>query len=124
MWIPVPLPDVSLLNPPLGAVEPLPSRINFMSEVGGLSPIQVALRGLADASGSMDCTTADGTLDVLRYGGILQARSLVGVRGAGVGFDGLYYVSHVTHQIKRGEYKQSFNLTRNGLVSTVPVVPT
>ena len=123
-WIPVPLPDVSLLNPPLGLVEPLPSRIKFMSDVGGISPIQVALWGLADASGSMDCTTADGTLDVLRYGGILQARSLVGVRGAGLGFDGLYYVTQVTHQIKRGEYKQSFKLARNGLISTVPVVPT
>ena len=90
--LPVPLPDVSLLNPPLGAVEPLPSQISYVSDVGGLSPIQVALWGLADASGSMDCTTADGTLDVLRYGGLLQARSLVGVRGAGLGFDGLYYV--------------------------------
>jgi hypothetical protein len=72
----------------------------------------------------MDCTTADGSLDVLRYGGVLQARSLVGVRGAGLGFDGLYYVSQVTHQIKRGEFKQSFKLARDGLVSTVPVVPT
>ena len=71
----------------------------------------------------MDCTTADGTLDVLRYGGILQARSVVGVRGAGIGFDGLYFVSKVTHRIKRGEYKQSFHLTRNGLISTTPVVP-
>jgi hypothetical protein len=123
VWIPVPLPDVSLLNPPLGLVEPLPSRIEFVSDVGGLSPIQVALWGLANAAGSMDCTTADGTLDVVRYGGILQARSLVGVRGGGVGFDGLYYVSQVTHRIKRGEFKQSFKLVRNGLISTVPVVP-
>ena len=122
-WIPVPLPDVSLLNPPFGLVEPLPSQITFLSDVGGLSPIQVALWGLASASGSMDCTTADGTLDVLRYGGILQARSVVGVRGAGIGFDGLYFVSKVTHRIKRGEYKQSFHLTRNGLISTTPVVP-
>jgi hypothetical protein len=28
----------------------------------------------------------------------------------------------VTHKIKRGEYKQSFTLTRNGLVSTVATV--
>jgi hypothetical protein len=84
----------------------------------------VALRGLANAAGSQDCTTADGTLDVLRYGGILQARSLVGVRGAGIGFDGLYFVNYVKHSIQRGEYKQSFKLARNGLISTVPVVPT
>ena len=38
-------------------------------------------------------------------------------------FDGLYYVSSVTHNIRRGEYKQSFTLARNGLVSTLPQVP-
>jgi hypothetical protein len=67
--------------------------------------------------------TATGTLDVLRYGHILKARGLVGVRGAGLAFDGLYYVKSVTHSIKRGEYKQNFTLTRNGLVSTTPRVP-
>ena len=44
---------------------------------------------------------------MLRYGRVLQARRLVGVRGAGMAFDGLYYVQSVTHTIKRGEYKQS-----------------
>ena len=71
-----------------------------------------------------DAVTAEGSLDVTRYGGVLKARELVGVRGAGPAFDGLYYVKSVTHKIKRGEYKQSFTLTRNGLVSTVPKVPT
>jgi hypothetical protein len=123
IWIPVPLPDVSLLNPPFGLVEPLPSKITFVSDVGGLNPVQVALWGLANAAGSLDCTTAEGTLDVIRYGGILQPRSVVGVRGAGSGFDGLYFASKVGHQIKRGEYTQTFKLVRNGLVSTVPVVP-
>ena len=32
-------------------------------------------------------------------------------------FDGLYYVDSVTTTIKRGSCKQSFRLTRNGLVS-------
>ena len=40
----------------------------------------------------------------------------------GPAFDGLYYVKSVTHKIKRGEYKQNFKLSRNGLVSTVPTV--
>jgi hypothetical protein len=61
---------------------------------------------------------------VVRYGRPLKARQLVGVRGAGAAFDGLYYVASVTHSIKRGEYKESFQLARNGLVSTIPrVVP-
>jgi hypothetical protein len=62
-------------------------------------------------------------LNVLRYGRILKARELVGVRGAGLAFDGLYYVKSVTHNIKKGEYKQDFQLARNGLISTLPKVP-
>jgi len=54
---------------------------------------------------------------------VLQPRGLVGVRGAGVGYDGLYYVKSVTHNLKPGEYTQSFTLARNGLVSITPVVP-
>jgi hypothetical protein len=67
--------------------------------------------------------TANGSLDVLRYGRMLKARKLVGVRGAGIAYDGLYYVSSVTSRLKRGEFTQSFNLTRNGLVSITPTVP-
>jgi len=44
------------------------------------------------------------------------------VRGAGPAFDGLHYVRSVTHKIKPGEYKQSFELSRNGLLSTVSTV--
>jgi len=47
----------------------------------------------------------------------------VGVRGAGTAYDGLYFVKSVTSSIKRGEFKQSFSLTRNGLVSITPTVP-
>jgi hypothetical protein len=62
-------------------------------------------------------------LDVLRYGQILRARSLVGVRGAGSAYDGLYYVESVTHNIKRSEYKQNFTLSRDGVTSQTQVVP-
>jgi hypothetical protein len=79
---------------------------------------------MAKVSQTCDSVTADGTLNVLRYGQILQARQLVGVRGAGVAFDGLYYVESTKHHIKPGEYKQSFTLKRNALISNVPVVPT
>jgi hypothetical protein len=85
--------------------------------------MRAALIGLAKAAKSIEVVTANGTLDVIRYGGVLKARHLVGVRGAGPAFDGLYYVRSVTHNIKRGEYKQSFSLSRNGLLSTVSTVP-
>ena len=78
---------------------------------------------MAKAAKTADAVTATGSLDTLIYGNVLQARGLVGVRGAGNPFDGLYYVSSVTHNIKRGEYKQNFTLSRNGLISTLPSVP-
>lgn len=120
---PIPIPDITPLNPPLGLVPPIPTDIEVIDETAKYSPIRAALIGLAKAARSADVVTATGTLDVLRYGNILKARRLVGVRGAGSAFDGLYYVKKVTHNIKRGEYKQSFTLSRNGLVSTVPGVP-
>ena len=57
---------------------------------------------------------ADGELDTVRYGHVLRARRLVGVRGAGLTYDGLYYVRRVTHTIERGSYTQSFALSREG----------
>ncbi|CAA9290489.1 MAG: FIG01124596: hypothetical protein [uncultured Chloroflexia bacterium] len=121
--IPIPIPNVSLLNPPLGLIPPIPKEVVPLEGVGKLSPIQAALVGLARAAKSGDVVVGTGALDVLRYGRILKARELVGVRGAGLAFDGLYYVRSVTHTIKRGQYKQQFTLVRNGLISTLPVVP-
>jgi hypothetical protein len=120
--LPIPIPDITPLNPPLGLLAPVPPKIEplFDSVLG--TPLQAIMQGVAEASRSADAVTANGTLNVLRYGGLLKARRLVGVRGAGSAFDGLYYVSSVTHSIKRGEYKQQFQLARNGLISTIPKV--
>jgi len=121
--IPIPIPDISLLSPPLGLVPPNIHKIEFLEGTARLNAMQAALRGLTKASRSSEAVTATGSLNVLRYGRVLKARQLVGVRGAGMAFDGLYYVKSITHNIKRGDYKQSFTLTRNGLISTVPRVP-
>jgi len=59
---------------------------------------------------------------VTRYGSVLRNRMLVGVRGGGLAYDGMYYVNSVTHTLKRGEYKQSFQLSRDGLISITPRV--
>lgn len=122
--IPLPIPPVDLLNPPLGLLPPLPKKIEFMTDTAKDTPMKALSKGLARAGRSQDAVRADGSLDMLRYGNILRARQLVGVRGAGLAFDGLYYVNSATSTIKRGEFKQSFNLTRNGIISTVPRVPT
>jgi hypothetical protein len=78
-------------------------------------------QGITDASVD-NVVTATGELDVTRYGGILQARGIVGVRGAGYQHDGFYYVKSVSHVIKKGDYQQKFTLTREGLGALTPVV--
>ncbi len=126
--IPIPMPPITPLNPPLGAIPPLPTNLippdlkAFRDDVAKLPVAQAIMLGLAAAAKNAEAVTCEGSLDVERYGGVLSARKLVGVRGAGPAFDGLYYVKSVTHKIKRGEYKQNFTLTRNGLVSTVQSV--
>ena len=80
-------------------------------------------KGLAVAARSADAVTGSGSLDVVRYKRLLKARQLVGVRGVGTAFDGLYYVKSVTTTLRQGEIKQNFQLTRNGLVSITPKVP-
>jgi hypothetical protein len=125
--IPIPIPPITPLNPPLGAIPPLPTNIipdlkPFRDDLSKRPIPQAIMMGLAAAAEYCEAVSCEGSLDVTRYGGVLQARQLVGVRGSGPAFDGLYYVKSVTHKIKRGEYKQNFTLTRNGLVSTVQTV--
>lgn len=125
---PIPLPPITPLNPPLGAIPPLPTNLippdltPFGDDLSKRPIPQAIMMGLARAAQNAEAVSCEGSLDVARYRNVLQARQLVGVRGAGPAFDGLYYVKSVTHKIKRGEYKQDFTLTRNGLVSTVPTV--
>jgi hypothetical protein len=114
--IPIPIPDVNPLQPPLGVKSPFPLKISPLRGLAKFNPIQAAIIGLAKAAQSADVISGTGSLDVLRYGRILKARQLVGVRGAGYAYDGLYYVKSVTHNIKRGEYKQSFTLSRNATI--------
>lgn len=119
----IPIPDVTPLNPPLGLVPPLPPQITALSDTAHLSPLSALMTGLAFVAKHSDSVFGSGRLDVARYGRLLKSRQLVGVRGAGLPFNGLYYVKSVTHDIKRGEYKQTFSLARNGLISTLPSVP-
>lgn len=122
--IPIPVPNISILKPPLGARLTPPSKVEFSNDVSKCSPIKATALALARTAASSDAISGSGQLDVLRYGRVLKSRQLVGVRGAGMGYDGYYYVNSVTHNIKRGEYKQSFNLSRDGLIPITPrVIP-
>jgi hypothetical protein len=113
--IPIPVPSIGLLRPPLAAKPALPLKMQQLTDTVNKGPIRAAAIALAKAARAQDTVTGQGSLDVLRYGRVLQSRSLVDVRGAGRAYDGTYYVSSVTHSIKRGEYKQSFSLSREGL---------
>lgn len=120
--IPIPVPNISFLHPPLGARLTPPAKIQFSDEMANLPPDEAAKRAFGLMLDNADAITGNGSLDVMRYGHILRARMLVGVRGAGLAYDGLYYVNTVTHNLKPGEYKQSFTLSRDGLISLTPVV--
>lgn len=117
LMIPIPIGNISPLNPPMGKVIPPPTKIKRYSRAAKLSFAEAAEQGLALASESSNLISARGSLDVTRYGRVLQPRKLVGVRGAGTAFDGTYYVDKVTYKLKRGEFKQDFELSRNALVS-------
>jgi hypothetical protein len=121
--IPIPIPPINPLQPPLGALPSPIAEIRNMKETAKMNPMQAISKGLSEATTSQDSVTATGTLDVLRYGEILRARRLVGVRGAGQPCDGLYYVDKVTSTLRRGEFRQEFELTRNALIPFSQTVP-
>ncbi len=121
--IPIPIPNLNPLQPPLGVLSTPLSNITMLKDTARMNPMQAISRGLNEAKKSQDSVTATGNLDVLRYGRPLRARGLGGVRGAGLAYDGLYFVSSVKSILKCGEFKQSFDLTRNGLISMTPRVP-
>ena len=120
--IPIPIPDISPLHPPLGLRPTPPAKITFAEETTRLTPTEAAKRAFGYMLESADAISGSGSLNVATYGFILRARMLVGVRGAGIAYDGMYYVDSVTHSIKPGEYKQNFQLSRDGLISQTPVV--
>lgn len=121
--ISIPVPNISVLRPPMGARLTLPASVEFPGYVAHLNPSDAANLALSIVLGAQDAISGSGSLDVLRYGHVLRSRMMVCVRGAGLTYDGLYYVNSVTHDIKRGQYKQSFNISRDGLISNTPVVP-
>lgn len=119
----VPLPNLNMFKPPLGLRPTLPAKVEFPDWMSKEPLPKVADKILGVLARASDAISVSGSLDVMRYGRVLRNRMLVGVRGASMAYDGLYYVNSVTHNIKRGEYKQSFQLSRDGLISITPKVP-
>lgn len=90
----------------------------------GHTLLQAQTRAQAETDRSVDeVITVTGELDTVRYGELLKIREIVGLRGVGYSYDGLYYVKQVSHRIRQGEYKQSFTITREGLDTTIQSLP-
>ncbi len=89
-------------------------------------------RAIAQAQAWTDASTdavvtAAAEVATTRLGAVLRAPGVMGVRGAGGDYDGLYYLKAVTHRIEllsneQWDYRQSLTLTREGVGATVPAL--
>ena len=120
--IPMALPALRI--PPLALVPTLPNRRRILRGTGMLDPGQLFGELQNAQRAGLDSVRANGEVDSLRYGSVIRARRLIGVRGAGLAYDGMYWVENVTHVIERDKYTQSFELVREGLYPILPAVLT
>jgi hypothetical protein len=122
-----PVAAVASTRPPLGA---MPFVLAHAGDIrrrrlrrGSSDSVTAAGRAQAQLDQGADAVVAEGTLNGARYGAVLRPRGLVGMRGAGWGHDGLWYVRQVVHDLAPGGYSQGFTLARDGHGATVPVLP-
>lgn len=119
----IPIPSLPPLRVPPLSASPLPARRKtLLREAANRNPAQGMTSSVAAATRAPDPVTGTGELDTARYGTALRARRLVGVRGAGLSYDGLYYVRRVTHTLGSGRYGQSFTISREGTGTLTPFV--
>jgi hypothetical protein len=113
------------MRPPLAAM-PLANvttpRTRKLRESGVSSSTANARAQAAVDAGADASVVGEGELDGAAYGSVLRPRGLVGMRGAGWTYDGLWYVRKVVHQISPGSWTQKFTIAREGYGSTVPAV--
>lgn len=120
--IPIPVPNIDIFKPRLSSQSPAVLKVTQLTPTASDDFPGAASAAVAKMFDTAEVVTGSGQLDVLRYGQVFKARMRAAVRGAGGYFDGQYYVKSVTHNIKRGEYKQSFSLARGGVGSAVSTV--
>ena len=126
------LPVVTFMGtrlPPLAAMPALPFqlpnvRTSLLERGGqGLNVIQAFAQAQGVTDRSLDSVvTAQGELDALRYGGVLKPRGMVGLRGAGFTYDGMYYVKSVATRSARASTSSASRSRREGTGSITPVV--
>ncbi len=117
-----PLP--SLRVPPLAAAPASALRTTRLRGTARQNPAQAALSAVSSVSNTAEAVSADGEIDSVRYGTVMRSRRVVGVRGAGLSYDGNFYVRGVKHVIDmaQGTYTQTFRLSREGTGTLLPAV--
>jgi hypothetical protein len=119
----IPIPSLpSLKLPPLSSSPAAALRQVLLRDTAKQNAAQAATSAIAKVTNSPDSISAQGKVEAVRYGSVLRARKLVGVRGVGSSYDGHYFVKEVHHHIARGTYTQSFSLSREGTGALLPVV--
>jgi hypothetical protein len=121
------LPPLALL-PALGLNTVLNSQRRTLWTDDELDPVRANLRAQAMTDLSTDnVVTVTCEVTPARLGQVLCAPDVVGVRGAGVAFDGIYYLQSATHRISLladagWDYTQQLTMTREGVGTTTPVL--
>ena len=119
----IPIPVLPSLKVPLAAMPAAAHRTELLRTTANQAPATAATTALARVTNAADPLTAEGEVDAVQYGHVLRARALVGVRGAGLTYNGTWYVRRVTHKIvPRVQYSQHFQLSREGTLALTPAV--
>ncbi len=118
----VEIPELpSLRIPPLSMLAGPARRLERLRCTANRNPARAVAAAQAAVARASEPVTAEGDLDSVRYGSVLRAHRLVGVRGVGRSYNGRYFVERVTHRIHRGAYTQTFKLSREGTGALSPV---
>jgi len=116
--VPIPVPDITVIAPPLGAVVPPAHRHDRLRDTAKLTAAEAAGALLAKAARSAEAMTGHGTVNVARARVRLRAGAIVEIHGAAKPFDGVYEVSRVRDTITPGSHSQTFELLRAGIGAT------
>ena len=113
--IAVPIPSISPLDPPLGADATAAAEARPSGRHRRVCPLARRCCAASPMRRRQAMRSpAAGQLDITRYGHVLRSRRLVGVRGAGLPYDGLYYVTPRHARDRARLLQASFELARNG----------
>lgn len=117
--------------PPLAAMPALETNLltrTALWNMDQLEPTSALLQAQAITNVSTDnVVTVNCTVAPARLGTVVNAPAIVGVRGTGQAYDGLYYLKAATHQISLladagWDYTQELTMTREGTGTTTSVL--